>query len=81
MTQKLREYLSNVSSECLLARISKSYGFDVRLAKHPDLIINNKRVEVKRAQYNISNSIRSAQTQPHDIIAIEVDSLKEIEIP
>ena len=36
---------------------------------------------MKRALYNISSSIRSAQEQPHDIIAIEVNSLTETEIP
>jgi hypothetical protein len=82
IAQKLREYLSNVSSECFLARISKSYGFDVRFGKHPDLTINGKRVEVKRPNsYNLSSSIDSAQGQLHDIIAIEVDSLKQRPIP
>jgi len=80
--QALRKYLSNVSSECFLARISKSYGFDVRLAKHPDLIIDGKRVEVKRAHsYNLSSSIKGAQGQLHHVMAIEVDSLKQRPIP
>lgn len=82
VAQKLREYLSNVSSECFLARVSKSYGFNVRIGKHPDLKIEGKGVEVKRANsYNLSSPIRSAQGQPHDIIAIEAKSLKQIEIP
>lgn len=77
VTQELRGYLSNVSSECFLAMLSKAYGFDVKLGKHPDLVINGRRVEVKRASsYNISNVIRSAQYQPHDIIAIEANSLE-----
>lgn len=81
-TQKLRKYLCNVSSECYLALISKFYGLDVRLGKHPDLIINDKKVEVKRASsYNLSSSIKSAQGQIHDIIAIKVDSLKQRPIP
>jgi hypothetical protein len=82
VAQKLREYLSNVSSECFLARVSKSYGFNVRLGKHPDLKIEGKGVEVKRANsYNLSSPIRNAQGQPHDIIAIEAKSLVQIEIP
>ena len=82
VAQKLREYLSNVSSECFLARASKSYGFSVRLEKHPDLKIEGKGVEVKRANsYNLSSSIGNAQGQPHDIIAIEAMSLEQREIP
>ncbi len=81
-TQELRKYLYNVSSECYLARISKSYGLEVRLGKHPDLTINDKKVEVKRASsYNLLSSIESAQDQIHDIIAIKVDSLKQRPIP
>ncbi len=82
VAQELRKYLSNVSSECFLARVSKSYGFDVKLGKHSDLTISGKRVEVKRVNsYNLSSSIEGAQGQLHDIIAIEVDSLKQREIP
>jgi len=81
-TQYLRKYLYHVSSECYLASISKFYGLDVRLGRHPDLTINGKKVEVKRASsYNLSSSIKSAQGQFHDIIAIEVDSLKQRPIP
>ena len=70
VAQRLREYLSNVSSECFLARVSKSYGLDVKLGKHPDLNIENKGFEVKRSNsYNLSNPISAAKKQPHDIIA------------
>ena len=82
VAQKLREYLSNVSSECFLARVAKSYGFNVSLQRHPDLKINGKEVEVKRAiSHNLSSPISNAQNQRHDIIAIEVDSLEQQEIP
>jgi hypothetical protein len=82
VAQALRRYLSNVSSECFLARVAKSYGFNVRLGKRPDLRIEGKEVEVKRAQsHNLSSPIGNAQGQPHDIIAIEVESLDQIEIP
>jgi len=82
ITQKLRKHLSNLSSECLLALLAKSYGYTVRLEKNPDLKIADKGVEVKRANSrNLSSAIDSAKKQPHDIIAIEVDTLDEIEIP
>ena len=44
--------------------------------------IENKGFEVKRSNsYNLSNPISAAKKQPHDIIAIEVDSLEQREIP
>jgi hypothetical protein len=82
VAQELRKYLSNVSSECFLARIAKSYGFNVELSEHPDLIINDRMVEVKRASsYDFRSLLKDAQNQPHEIIAIEVNSLNQIEIP
>ena len=80
-TEKLRQYLSNVSSECMLARVAKLYGYDVKLGKHPDLIINNKKMEVKRlSSYDkyadFSNPINEGLKQNPDIVAIEVNSLE-----
>ena len=43
--ESLREYLSNVSWECRLARIANNYGFKVQFGKHPDLTINAKTVK------------------------------------
>jgi hypothetical protein len=82
ITQELRKHLSNFSSECRLARLAKLYGLDVRLGKNPDLIINGRRIEVKRrSSYqkyaDLSNSIKDAQSQHPDIIAIEVYSLEK----
>jgi len=80
--QELRKHLSNLSSECLLAQFAKSYGYNVKLEKNPDLIVAGKGFEIKRDKsQNLSSVIDSAKDQPHDIIAIEVDSLQEIEIP
>jgi len=81
-TEGLRQYLSNVSSECLLARVAKLCGFDVKLGKHPDLTINNKKIEVKRlSSYdkyaNLSNPIDEGLKQNPDIIAVEVNSLEK----
>ncbi|MCW3977900.1 MAG: hypothetical protein NWE77_08210 [Candidatus Bathyarchaeota archaeon] len=78
----LREYLSNVSSECRLARFAKLCGFDVKLMKHPDLIINGKNIKVKRAssfdRYAcLSNPIEEGLKRSPDIIAIEVHSLQK----
>lgn len=81
-TEGLRQYLSNVSSECMLARAAKLYGFDVKLGKHPDLTINGKKIEVKRlSSYdkyaNLSNPIDKGLDQNPDIVAIEVNSLEK----
>ena len=80
--QDLRKHLANLSSECLIAQFAKSYGYTVKLEKNPDVIIVDKGFEVKRDNSrNLSGVIDSAKDQPHNIIAIEVDSLNEIEIP
>lgn len=81
-TEDLRLHLSNVSSECRLARIAKRYGFDVKLGVHPDLTINGKKVEVKRISSfdrfaSLSNPIEEGLNQNPDIIAIEVNSLEK----
>ncbi len=90
----LRLYLANISSECRLARLAKLYGFDVKLAIHPDLTINNKKIEVKRVRSkylipkpahaipltNLSNPIKRGVKQNADIIAIQVNNLKKREI-
>jgi hypothetical protein len=81
-TEGLRRYLSNVSSECFLARVAKSYGFDVKLGKHPDLTINNKNIEVKRlSSYDkyadLSNPIDDGLNQHPDIVAIAVNSFEK----
>lgn len=82
VAKKLREYLFNVSSECFLARIAGFYGFSVKLGKHPDLKIDSREVEVKRANsFNLSSTIEAAKGQQHDIIAIEADSLTQRPIP
>lgn len=78
----LKNYLSNVSSECRLARLAKSYGCEIEFGKHPDLKINGKGVEIKKlSAYSLSNPIDEGMRQPHDIIAIEVASLEKREIP
>ena len=78
----LKDYLSNVSSECRLARTAKSYGFEIEFGKHPDLKINGKGIEVKSlSSYSLSNPIDEAMKQPHDIIAIDVKSLEWRPIP
>ncbi|MGA2385425.1 MAG: hypothetical protein ABSG33_02710 [Candidatus Bathyarchaeia archaeon] len=83
--ESLREYLSNVSWECRLARIANNYGFKVQFGKpgkNPDLIINAKTVEVKNlSSYSLSNPINDGMKRHPDIIAIKVDSLKQREIP
>jgi len=43
-TENLREYLSNVSSECRLARFTKLCGFDVKLMKHQTLLLMVKKL-------------------------------------
>ena len=81
-TEGLRQYLSNVSSECFLARVAKSYWFDVKLGKRPDLTINNKKIEVKRlSSYNkyanLSNPIDEGLSQNPDIVAIAANSFEK----
>lgn len=44
----LRKILSHLSSESRLARLAKLYGFDVTLSVRPDLIINGKKIDVKK---------------------------------
>ena len=44
----LRKILANISAEARLARLAKQYGFNVILGVHPDLIINGKKVDVKK---------------------------------
>jgi hypothetical protein len=78
----LKDYLFNVSSECRLARKAKLYGFEIVFSKHPDLRINGKRVEVKNLRsHSLSNPIVKGLKQPHDIIAIEVETLEKRVIP
>ena len=80
--ESLREYLSNVSWECRLARIANNYGFKVKFGKHPDLTINNKTVEVKNLRsYSLSNPINEGIKHHPDIIAIKVKSLIQRDIP
>jgi hypothetical protein len=88
---KLRMYLANLSSECRLARLATLYGFDVKLGIHPDLTVNNKKIEVKRVrskylssklahaipQASLSNPIREGLVQNPDIIAIQVNNLEK----
>lgn len=82
IADSLKDYLFNVSSECRLARKAKSFGFEVVFGKHPDLKINGKRVEVKNLRSNsLSNPINQGMKQPHDIIAIEVETLEKRAIP
>lgn len=83
-TEELRRHLSDISSECFLARVAKSCGFDVKLGKHPDLTINNKKIEVKRLRSydkyaNLSNPIyRGLNQKPNpDIVAIQVNSFEK----
>ena len=81
-TEDLRLYLSNVSSECRLARIAKRYGFDVKLGVHPDLTIDGKKIEVKRVSSfdkfaGLSNPIEEGLKQNSDITVIEVHSLEK----
>jgi len=45
---KLRIILAHISAEARLARLAKLYGFNVMLGVHPDLIINGKKVDVKK---------------------------------
>jgi hypothetical protein len=44
----LRVILAHMSAEVRLARLAKHYGFRVTLDVHPDLIINDKKVDVKK---------------------------------
>ena len=77
----LRSYLNNVSSESALARIANFNGFEVAFGINPDLKINKKGIEVKNANsLDFRTCLRKAIDQPHDIIAIEVNSLEQLEI-
>ncbi len=89
----LRFYMANVSSESRLARLAKEYGYGVKLGKHPDLTIEGKSVEVKRARTkyplspnqrkrlaNLSNLIKKGLKQKADLIAIQVLYLDKREI-
>ena len=78
---ELRSYLNNVSSESALARIANFNGFEVAFGINPDLKINKKGIEVKNANSpDFRTCLRKALGQPHDIIAIEVNSLEQLEI-
>lgn len=48
MLRNLRETLANLSSESTLARFACLHGHKVKLSQNPDLIIDNKLVDVKR---------------------------------
>lgn len=90
----LRSFMADLSSECRLARLAKTYGFEVELGKHPDLTINGKGIEVKRVHPrfpvkepgsrlplgDLSNPIRRGLKQKADIIAIQVPNLRKREI-
>jgi hypothetical protein len=84
-TDDLRRHLSNFSSECRLARFAKICGFDVKLGKHPDIVVNGRKIEVKRVSSferyaDLSNPIDEGLNQNPDIIAVEVNSLEERKI-
>ena len=80
--QNLRDHLYNFSSECLLARVAKTYGYSVELDIKPDVKIENIDFEIKRNNSNnLSNAIDKARSQVHDVIAIEVENLNKKEIP
>jgi len=81
----LRFYMANVSSESRLARLAKEWGHDVKLGKHPDLIIDGKGLEVKRARTthrlaSLLNLIKKGLKQKVDLIAIQVVGLDKREI-
>jgi hypothetical protein len=44
----LRKFLAHLSSESRLARLAKLCGFNVTLSIRPDLIINGKKIDVKK---------------------------------
>jgi hypothetical protein len=80
--ENLRTELSNLSSECMLARVAEFFGYSVKLGKHPDLTINNKKIEVKRlSSYDkyadLSNPINEGLIQNPYIIAIQVNSFEK----
>ena len=56
--RNLRSELAHIASETRLARFAKHYGFDVKLTVRPDLIINGKKIDVKKPvnRYNISKT-------------------------
>jgi len=86
----LRRYMADLSSECRLARLSKEYGYEVRLGKHPDLTVNDTGIEAKRVRgkpllheadhvsvSDLSNAIKRGVRQRADVIAIQVSSLQK----
>jgi hypothetical protein len=44
----LRKKLTHLSSESRLARAAKEYGFNVHMGFSPDLIVNDKKIDVKK---------------------------------
>lgn len=58
--RKIRQELANLSAESRLAIFAKDKGFDVIISKSPDLLINKKRVEVKRPKVKFVNARKQA---------------------
>jgi hypothetical protein len=58
--RKIRQELANLSAESRLAIFAKDKGFDVIISKSPDLLINKKRVEVKRPKVKFVDARKQA---------------------
>ncbi len=59
--RKTRQELANLSAESRLALFAKQKGFDVVISKSPDLLINKKRVEVKRPKVLYADARKKAK--------------------
>jgi hypothetical protein len=59
--RKLRQELANLSSEARLAVFAAGTGFEVKMLKSPDLLINNKRIEVKCPKVLFDNPRQQAE--------------------
>ena len=75
--RKVRRELANLSSETRLALFAKREGFKVTIQKSPDLLIDNKRVEVKKPKVRFDYPKKDYKTHNFMKIIHEDDSIVE----
>lgn len=75
--RKVRQELANLSSETRLALFAKHAGFQVTISKSPDLLIDNKRIEVKKPKVKFVRPKKDYTK--HDVMIIINEDDSELE--
>ena len=75
--RKVRQELTNLSAESRLAIFAKDKGFKVKISKSPDLLIDDKRIEVKKPKVKFVNPRKQANMTNGMLFLHEDDSIIE----